>query len=183
MKMSLRRKAFTLVELLIALIIIGILAGALLLTMANAQAKAEATKIVSNMKVIKSAAFLYYSDQGKWYPEISGNLNKQDAGTFLNPYLDSPKMTRYYSGATFTGTPTSGFPQYFVWAEGNVYYVLCNVDDRFENFLTRKALEKLSESMQIFNGDGKGHAFKAVTSPPTYSGNGQVSMVIKDFSI
>ena len=54
-----RSRAFTLVELLIVIIIIGIMAGIFTLSVGAARDKAQATKIVSDMRVLKSAVILY----------------------------------------------------------------------------------------------------------------------------
>ncbi len=58
--------AFTLVETLIALLLIGILAGALMFVSFSVSAKAEATRIIEDMRSMKSAAMLYYADFGMW---------------------------------------------------------------------------------------------------------------------
>ena len=70
MKMR-KAKGFTLVELLIVIIIIGILAGMLLLAVGSATDKAEATKIVNALRNYKSATLMYYTDHSNWPPSGS----------------------------------------------------------------------------------------------------------------
>jgi general secretion pathway protein G len=65
-----KRPGFTLVELLIVIIIIGILAGMLLLSVGSATDKAEATKIVNAIRNYKSATLMYYADNGNWPTNI-----------------------------------------------------------------------------------------------------------------
>jgi general secretion pathway protein G len=68
MKKMLKRKSkgFTLVELLIVIVIIGILAGMMMLSTGGATAKAEATKIVSDMRNLKAAAIMVYAEDMEW---------------------------------------------------------------------------------------------------------------------
>lgn len=79
-----KSKGFTLVELLIVIIIIGILAGMMMLSTGGATAKAEATKIVSDMRNMKAAAIMYYSDNNGGWPEETGNLYEYLDGKVLS---------------------------------------------------------------------------------------------------
>lgn len=95
-----KHSAFTLIELLIVIIIIGILAGMLMLATGSATDKAEATKIVNNMVVVKKALLLYYTDNGEW-PENIGNgsgttgANDTPANSILKGYLDRDLPPEY----------------------------------------------------------------------------------------
>ena len=57
-------RAFTLVELLIVLVVIGILAGSLMLVMGSGADRSKATRVISDMAVLKRAAMVRYSDSG-----------------------------------------------------------------------------------------------------------------------
>ncbi len=86
-KMLKKSKGFTLVELLIVIIIIGILAGMMMLSTGGATAKAEATKIVSDMRNMKAAAIMVYADSSEWPTAIAS----------LDDYLDQKASGGLYS--------------------------------------------------------------------------------------
>lgn len=67
--------------MLIVIIIIGLLAGMIILLTTNARDKAVATKIVSNMRTIKSACILYYYDNNAWPNVGNGSGAKVDDKT------------------------------------------------------------------------------------------------------
>ncbi len=80
-----KRSGFTLVELLIVIIIIGILAGAMLLVAGSGTDSAEATKIISDLRSLKSAALLYYAD----HPTETTAPGLTDLENYMDRKLDA----------------------------------------------------------------------------------------------
>lgn len=114
--LSLRRsKAFTLVEILITIILIGILAGSLLLVAGGAEDKTMANRILSDARTMKAAAILYNSDYNSWpiwvlagatYKNMSGDGH---AGVLPSTYVGQiPVRDKYWLGVVNDSTLTSG---------------------------------------------------------------------------
>ena len=63
---SSKKRAFTLVEILMVVLIVGVLLGMMLLSATNASDSAKAARIIADIKTMRSAAFLYKADHGNW---------------------------------------------------------------------------------------------------------------------
>ena len=59
---NVKRKGFTLVELLIVIVVIGVLSAMMMLSSTEAVTSAKASNIVSNLRNLKTAALAYYVD-------------------------------------------------------------------------------------------------------------------------
>ncbi|MDR3353533.1 MAG: prepilin-type N-terminal cleavage/methylation domain-containing protein, partial [Synergistaceae bacterium] len=74
-----RKSGFTLVELLIVIMIIAILAGMMMIATGSATDSAEASKLVNDVRAVKSACLLFYVDEGYWPSkdtEVAPSLDK-----------------------------------------------------------------------------------------------------------
>ena len=127
-----KSKGFTLVELLIVVIIIGILAGMMMLSTGGATAKAEATKIVSDMRNMKAAAIMVYADSSQTWPTAIASLDQymdQKVSDNTNFALDSTNGAIQYKVASLDeGIRTalgklaaSGIPLYITAGSNDVY--------------------------------------------------------------
>ena len=114
--MKARKGGFTLVELLIVIMIIAILAGMMLLATGSATDSAEATKIINDLRDLKSAALLYFVEYNQWLtPGEEASLDKYydrplvagdryDAVMIGDPYVDGDGANRANIGVELSST-------------------------------------------------------------------------------
>ena len=70
------RKGFTLVELLIVIVIIGILAAAMLLSSGSATASATASAVISDLRSLKAACLMAWADSMDYYQTAAPQIGE-----------------------------------------------------------------------------------------------------------
>ncbi|MBR2208082.1 MAG: prepilin-type N-terminal cleavage/methylation domain-containing protein [Synergistaceae bacterium] len=88
MKEYAKRRGFTLVELLIVIIVIGILSAMMLLSSTEAVSSARAADIVSDLRNMKTAALEWYAEN---IPYVQGKAKDSDGKKFSEVKLSGVK--------------------------------------------------------------------------------------------
>jgi len=93
------KKAFTLVEMLIVVIIIGILMGALLPRLKGAQERARDTSRKANLSQISTALEMYFNDNGG-YPggDCEGDMKNEIVPRYMSSLPHDPQNGRITYG-------------------------------------------------------------------------------------
>ena len=126
-KPNVRRRGFTLVEILIVVIILGILAAIVLPKFANASADAKKNSMLSSLQSLRGQIELYMLQHGDAKPALAATdwtpLTQQSTfgGQVTGPYLTQPPVnplngysnvevvTTDQVGGAAVSTTTSGF--------------------------------------------------------------------------
>lgn len=110
MKPWVKRKGFTIVELLIVIVVIGILAAITIVAYNGTQQRARDSQRESDVKTIVKALELYYIDNGK-YPAGGGStvINSWWTTTADSSWATlQSSLTPYLGGATLPRDPKQG---------------------------------------------------------------------------
>ena len=112
---SSKRKGFTLVELLIVIVVIGILSAMMMLSSTEAVSSAKASNIVSNLRNMKTAALAFFVDHIDSYDKTTVTENISSHKDDIMKYMSNSNSD--YSDYSFSGTVV------------NTWYVSCDVKD------------------------------------------------------
>jgi len=98
-----RKQGFTLVEILIVVVILGILAAIVIPQFTNASESARASSLVSQLQTIRAQLELYQVQHGGSYPDLSTNWDDMTvaAGGF-GPYLQQAPKNPFEGNSTTT---------------------------------------------------------------------------------
>ncbi|EIP99053.1 prepilin-type N-terminal cleavage/methylation domain-containing protein [Opitutaceae bacterium TAV1] len=100
MKISQKISAFTLVELLTVIAIIGILAAIIIPTVGKIRASAEKTTCASNLRQIALAVFLYANDNKNRIPNSDPDVSDATWTYSIRDYIPAEKQYEKYGGQT-----------------------------------------------------------------------------------
>ena len=112
---SMKRRGFTLVELLIVIVVIGVLSAMMMLSSTEAVSSAKASNIISNLRNLKTAALSLYT------ASLDQVRSKQPSIQAVQRYLNSEGVNDDY-GIAFSGATGNNY-------DNATWYVTCKVDD------------------------------------------------------
>ena len=92
---NIKRKGFTLVELLIVIVVIGILSAMMMLSSTEAVSSAKASNIVTNLRNLKTAALALYVDSMDHFASDNTPPDIDDVIKYLNNGSDLPEKAKY----------------------------------------------------------------------------------------
>ena len=92
---SIKRKGFTLVELLIVIVVIGILSAMMMLSSTEAVSSAKASNIVTNLRNLKTAALACYVDSLDYFASADKVPTINDVVKYLNNGSELPEAGNY----------------------------------------------------------------------------------------
>lgn len=119
MKREIKRRGFTLVELLIVIVVIGILSAMMMLSSTEAVTSANASNIVSNLRNLKTAALAWYVDNLDYVNETAANGTANDSAINMRTSGTRKGIIDYLNSSQ--SGKTSALPFSFVgtaYAEG-----------------------------------------------------------------
>lgn len=127
-----KRKGFTLVELLIVIVVIGILSAMMMLSSTEAVTSAKASNVVSNLRNLKTAALALYVDEMDDFENKAVSAVATSKLTIDNviKYLNSAQAVDMTGGYTYaiTAVPTNGSDNTQKISDAE-WYLSCTITD------------------------------------------------------
>lgn len=135
------RKAFTLVEILIVVVILGILAAIVVPQFSNATEDTQRTAIADQVRKVRQAIAVYYVRNGNVYPTITAGDGLSGAWGEIGPgsaYMRSAPANSWVGGAnarviTIGSAPDSAYQTTHGWiwdpTTGNLWAGGCDGND------------------------------------------------------
>ena len=82
---ALNRRGFTLIEMLVVFVVIGILASISILKYIDLRRTAQAARVSGDLNTIKIAVYTYYSDASAWPAEVGPGVVPPELVPILSP--------------------------------------------------------------------------------------------------
>jgi general secretion pathway protein G len=129
-----RKSGFTLVEILIVVVILGILAAIVIPQFTNASESAKASSLVSQLQTIRSQLELYQIqhngdypdlvtswDQFTLYTDVDGNTNAAKTTVFkYGPYMQQEPVNAFEESSTVAAAAAADVGWVYTAATGNI---------------------------------------------------------------
>ena len=112
------RKAFTLVELLIVVIILGILAAVVIPQFSDASEDARLSSLTTNLQTIRGQIELYHIQYGVYPPEATFGTVMTTKGSTFGPYLQAVPNNPYTNTSTVATTAVGSSAWKYTVADG-----------------------------------------------------------------
>lgn len=130
-------QGFTLVEILIVVVILGILAAIVVPQFANASQSAQSSSLKGSLQVIRSQLELYHAQHNSTYPSLDQLNNawnvltsQTDAagnpGTDYGPYIKKMPVNPFENSATVSDTAAAGVGWVYDEVTGEVFGVMAD---------------------------------------------------------